>query len=161
VGLMSYLDIQCPMCGQQYASQEHQGCKSCPVNKNCTLVCCPACGYQTINARKSKLARLVQMLFPNNPRSDHNELGEVGTTLAEVPAGCRVQVLAFSEDFPADRRAYLQAYGLVPDYWVQVLQHSPVTIVRLDHLELALENELARGIKVYQHTITQEIESPK
>ena len=101
------------------------------------------------------------MLFPSNPRSDHNELGEGGTTLAEVPAGCKVQVLAFSEDFPADRRAYLQAYGLVPDYWVQVLQHSPVTIVRLDHLELALENELARGIKVYQHTITQESDPPK
>jgi hypothetical protein len=34
------------------------------------------------------------------------------------------------------------------DYWVQVVQHSPITIVRLDHLELALENELASGIIV-------------
>jgi hypothetical protein len=47
----------------------------------------------------------------------------------------------------------------VPNYWVQVVQHSPVTIVRLDHLELALENDLARGIEVHQHSITQEVES--
>lgn len=156
---MTAWDIQCPMCGQQYASEEHQGCKSCPIQNNCTLVCCPACGYQTVNVRKSRFARFVQMLLPNKPRRNPTGRGTIGTSLAEVPAGSRAQVLAFSEDFPADRRAYLQAYGLVPNYWVQVVQHSPVTIVRLDHLELALENDLARGIEVHQHSITQEVES--
>jgi Fe2+ transport system protein FeoA len=57
-------------------------------------------------------------------------------------------VIGFSAGFPSDRRAYLQSYGLVIDYWVQVVQHSPITIVRLDHIELALENELASGIIV-------------
>jgi Fe2+ transport system protein FeoA len=72
----------------------------------------------------------------------------VEDSLAEVPAGSKAKVIGFSADFPPDRRSYLQAYGLVPNYWVQVLGHSPVTIVRLDNIELALENELARGIKV-------------
>ena len=34
------------------------------------------------------------------------------------------------------------------NYCVQVLQHSPVTIVKLDHIELALESDLAKGILV-------------
>lgn len=70
------------------------------------------------------------------------------TTLADVPAGRSVEVVGFSPNFPPDRRAYLQSYGLVLNYSVQVLQRSPVTIVRLDHLELALEHDLARGILV-------------
>ena len=69
-------------------------------------------------------------------------------TLADVPPGCKAKVIQFSADFPPDRRAYLQSYGLVRDYWVQIIQHTPITIVRLDYLELALENELARGIIV-------------
>jgi Fe2+ transport system protein FeoA len=69
-------------------------------------------------------------------------------TLADVPPGSHAKVVRFKADFPPDRRAYLQSYGLVMDYWVQVVQHSPITIVRLDHLELALESELAGGIIV-------------
>jgi Fe2+ transport system protein FeoA len=157
MGGMSYLDIQCPMCGQQYASQDHLGCKSCPINKDCSLVCCPACGYQTINARRSKFARIVQSLLPNGPERDHAGPNQEGITLADVPAGCKARVQEFTADLPLDRCAYLQAYGLVPGYWVQVLQHSPVTIIRLDHLELALENDIARNIKMHQHSIIKEI----
>jgi hypothetical protein len=59
-------------------------------------------------------------------------------------------VTGFLDGFPADRKAYLQAYGLVADDWVTVLQHSPVTVIRLEHTELALESELAIGIQVAQ-----------
>lgn len=68
--------------------------------------------------------------------------------MADVPPGCRAEVVGFSAGFPPDRRAYLQAYGLVLNYSVQVVQHSPVTIVRVDHIELALESDLAKGILV-------------
>lgn len=60
----------------------------------------------------------------------------------------KAKVIGFAADIPPDRRSYLQAYGLVSNYWVEVLCHSPVTIVRIDNIELALENDLARGIKV-------------
>lgn len=56
--------------------------------------------------------------------------------------------MGFAEGFPPDRRAHLQAYGLVPDYTAKVLQQAPVTIVKIDHTELALENELAALILV-------------
>lgn len=57
-------------------------------------------------------------------------------------------MIGFAEGFPPDRRAYLQAYGLVPDYTARVLQQAPVTILKIDHTELALENELAALILV-------------
>lgn len=64
-------------------------------------------------------------------------------TLADVPTGCRARVVGFCPGLPADRLAYLQAYGLAPGYWVRVLQHNPVTVVQVEHTELALETELA------------------
>lgn len=80
---------------------------------------------------------------PKPPRF-HGE----GMTLVDAPPGCRVEVIGFAEEFPADRQAYLQAYGLVLNYCVQVLQQKPVTILRVDQIELALEGDLARGIFV-------------
>jgi Fe2+ transport system protein FeoA len=47
-----------------------------------------------------------------------------------------------------NRRAHLQAYGLVPGHWVEVVQHSPVTIVLVDYTELALERDMARRVAV-------------
>jgi Fe2+ transport system protein FeoA len=38
--------------------------------------------------------------------------------------------------------------GICPGRCVEVIRHSPVTLVRAEHSELALEAELARGIKV-------------
>jgi Fe2+ transport system protein FeoA len=57
-------------------------------------------------------------------------------------------VVGFADGVSPDRRARLQAYGLIPNYWVRVVQHSPVTVVRLDQTELALETELAGEIQV-------------
>jgi Fe2+ transport system protein FeoA len=42
----------------------------------------------------------------------------------------------------------LQAYGLVPGYWVEVLQHSPVTVIKIEHSEVAMENDLAAQVWV-------------
>jgi Fe2+ transport system protein FeoA len=51
---------------------------------------------------------------------------------------------------PAERMSHFQAYGLVPGHQVRVLQHSPVTVVEIEHTELALERELAREIQIEQ-----------
>jgi hypothetical protein len=68
--------------------------------------------------------------------------------LASVPPGGSARVLAYTPLVPSERQAQLSAYGLAPGYRVRVVQHSPVTIVQVEHLELALETELARGVQV-------------
>ena len=145
---MSLQDIECIMCGYQYDPDQHLACQSCPLHSDCNLVCCPACGYQTVNHRRSFLVRLARYLsiLKQSPKLV-DETSE-GMTLADVPPGSKAELVGFSDTFPADRKAYLQAYGLVMNHQIQVVQHTPVTIIRLDNIELALENDLAKGIKV-------------
>lgn len=118
------------------------------MHSGCNLVCCPNCGYQTVNPDRSKLVRLARYISKRRSPAKNTLDREGQKTLADVQPGCSAKVIGFSAGFPPDRRAYLQSYGLVMNYWVQVVQHSPITIVRLDHIELALENELAGGIIV-------------
>jgi len=54
--------IVCPMCGFRYDPQANQSCSACPMKRNCQLVCCPACGHETVDPKKSILARTVDRL---------------------------------------------------------------------------------------------------
>lgn len=68
--------------------------------------------------------------------------------LSDIPVGRGARVYGFDEHLPAYRSAQLQAYGLAPGYQVRVLQHSPVTVIQVEHVELALEGDLARMVMV-------------
>lgn len=71
-------------------------------------------------------------------------------TLADIPPGDGAQLKGFAPGLPQERWAHLQAYGLVPGRFVRVLQHIPVTVVQVEHCEIALEDELACQICVSQ-----------
>jgi hypothetical protein len=141
-------DIECGLCGYHYDPDQHIACQSCPLHSGCNLVCCPACGYQTVDPQRSLLVRLASYLPKFRGSAKMQPEAYEGLSLADIPPGEQAELLGYSNDFPADRKAYLQAYGLVVNHQIQVVQHSPVTIIRLDNLELALENDLARGIRV-------------
>ncbi|GAB4524135.1 MAG: hypothetical protein Fur0018_07410 [Anaerolineales bacterium] len=68
--------------------------------------------------------------------------------LSEVRRGQSATVRGFAPGFPAARQAHLMAYGLTPGAQVRVVQHTPITIVQVEHLEIALERSLADGIRV-------------
>lgn len=67
--------------------------------------------------------------------------------LADAPPGCRVCMAGFASADDCWRRR-LQGYGIAPGRELEVVQQSPVTVVRVDHVELALERSVARGIEV-------------
>ncbi len=69
------------------------------------------------------------------------------TTLLEIPPGSQAQVVDFY-DLSAVQVENLQAYGLAPGHQLQVLQHSPVTVIQIGNTELALEAEIARQVEV-------------
>ncbi len=52
--------VTCPMCGYRYDPKEHTGCASCPLNRGCQLVCCPNCGFETVDPERSVLARFAR-----------------------------------------------------------------------------------------------------
>ncbi len=49
---------------------------------------------------------------------------------------------------PQSKRLQLQAYGLAPGRRIRVLQQVPVTVVKADHTELALDSDLAAAVLV-------------
>lgn len=69
-------------------------------------------------------------------------------SLACVEPGIRVKVRGFTEMLGEDKQAHLLAYGVVPGRWVKVLRHSPVTILQVEHTELALERKLSKQILI-------------
>ena len=155
-------EITCSMCGHRFVPAAHGACQSCPLNSGCTLTCCPNCGYENVDIQQSSLARLASRLFrrlhlsphpsPLPPHPSPLPKGE-GVMhpiyrLSEVQPGRRTRVVDFLPGLPADRRAQLQAYGLTPGYSIQVVQHSPVTIIQIDQTELALEPSLAYQVQV-------------
>jgi len=71
-------------------------------------------------------------------------------TLADVKPGKQTNVTGFASNLSSARLAHLQAYGLVQGYPVRVVQQRPVTVIQVDFVELALEEELARGVFVDQ-----------
>ena len=124
------------------------------MHKGCNLVCCPACGYQMVDVRRTLVGRLAGSVFHKRHRP--HQQNRYGLTLSDVPPGWRAKVVGFRNGIPPARCAHLQAYGLVPDNWVWVVQHSPVTVIQVDHTELALEKSLASEIEV-QHIHKGEI----
>jgi Fe2+ transport system protein FeoA len=70
------------------------------------------------------------------------------SSLARVEPGSSVIVSGFSKALGEGKRAHLIAYGVVPGRRVKVIRHSPVTILQVEHTELALDGDLAKQILV-------------
>ena len=131
----------CPLCGHL---MDEAGCDACPMGSGCPMVCCPACGYTTIDTSKTTVGRLALNLVPSqNPKRDPSLL----STLAEAPEGASARVVAVANT-DGSRPLQMQAYGLAPGRTVKILQQEPVTVVRADHTELALEDDLADKVLV-------------
>ncbi|MBK5232880.1 MAG: ferrous iron transport protein A [Thermoleophilia bacterium] len=67
--------------------------------------------------------------------------------LDEVPVGTLARVVKLDDSISAWRER-LQAYGLVPGRRLEVVQHAPVTVVRVERTDLAFESRIAGGILV-------------
>lgn len=67
--------ITCPMCGNRFDPSGHNACPSCPLQKGCQLVCCPSCGYETVDPSQSSLARLALRLLGKNNNPSREDKG--------------------------------------------------------------------------------------
>jgi hypothetical protein len=67
---MSASPFICPLCGHRFDPKAITACNSCPLHKNCNMVCCPACGYTTVDTNRSALARWVSPLLPKESQHE-------------------------------------------------------------------------------------------
>jgi Fe2+ transport system protein FeoA len=69
-------------------------------------------------------------------------------TLANILPGENAIIVDFLPGISSEQRAHLLAYGVIPGSIIRVIQQTPVTILEVDQLELALEKKIANSIKV-------------
>jgi Fe2+ transport system protein FeoA len=136
--------IVCSMCGQAFDASHHQACQKCPLQTGCKLARCPNCGYEMVNVHTSRLARWAARWLTRGS----GESPSLKNTLADLIPGQSAQVVGFSAGLSLKQQAHLLAYGVAPGRQVQVLQHNPVTVVQVEHLELALETALAQDVYI-------------
>ncbi len=145
-------ELSCPMCGHRFDPSEQVSCDGCPFNSNCMLTCCPACGYESPDPERSTLVGLgsrIRSFVRSGSRrrgAAEPEIDDHTVALSDVPPGSTVTVERL-DDLSDSRREQLQAYGLSPGRKVDVVQQSPVTVIRVEHIDLAFEHSIARGIR--------------
>ena len=54
--------MNCPLCGYEFDETALTCQAKCPMAavQGCSLVCCPNCGYQMVDERKSALAQFLR-----------------------------------------------------------------------------------------------------
>jgi Fe2+ transport system protein FeoA len=139
--------ITCPMCGTLFDPAQLRSCDACPMHKGCASVCCPECGYSTVDPGRSRVVALSSRLgrLVLSRRRLRARAGAL--TLADVAAGTEAMIDGL-EGLSSESRHQLQAYGLAPGRTVRIVQQSPLTVVRVEHLDLAFEPQIARGVLV-------------
>lgn len=144
--MMTTLSFSCPLCGHRFDPSANAGCASCPLNAGCRIVCCPNCGHSTVDPRESRLARwataILDRLGVGEAKPAPLEIGGGARPLTTISAPCLVRVVDVARE-GGERAERLRAYGLAPGATLEVLQQRPVTVIRIEHTELAVEAEIA------------------
>ncbi|MFQ6058327.1 MAG: hypothetical protein ACE5MB_05515 [Anaerolineae bacterium] len=55
--------MRCPLCGYEFDEQQMACRTNCPLNRDCNLICCPNCGYQTVDESRSKTAAWLRRVL--------------------------------------------------------------------------------------------------
>jgi hypothetical protein len=51
--------MKCALCGYEFDEMGLACHTKCPLAKGCAIICCPNCGYQVVDERKSGAVALV------------------------------------------------------------------------------------------------------
>jgi Fe2+ transport system protein FeoA len=138
--------VRCPLCGHRFDPDALTCHAGCPLGSRCGLICCPRCGYETVDGSRSRAVRLLWRSRRRDRRPVPTD--DDGTiALVDVPDGMERAVVAF-EGMDAGRSARLSAFGLVPGARVRLLQRRPAPVIRLGEMELALSEEIVSRIRV-------------
>ncbi len=137
-------EVACPLCGTEFDPSSDRSCESCPMAGSCTLTCCPRCGYTTVDVSRSRWARGLDSLL-NAPRKLKQKAPD---SVLSLGPGESAQVASFADGLTHEQITQLRAYGLDVGRRVRIVQHRPVTVLGVDHTEVALDSDVAAGILV-------------
>jgi Fe2+ transport system protein FeoA len=135
--------VQCPLCSFEFLPVGDACHTGCPLAGHCHMICCPNCGYQMVDATRSRLAGWLRKLWPQAAPAQRDVVTTRRLPLVLSQAPMRVNLVVQSLDGLAPHiQARLSVLGLLPGAEVQLLQRRPAPIVRVGETELAIGLEL-------------------
>lgn len=147
--------MRCQLCGFEFDETRLQCHTSCPFNDHCAVVCCPRCGYQTIDEAKSGVVDLLRRALgrvrQQRRSQPQNDLPHpVCCALSRLQTGQGGRLVSI-ESSNAERIERLQVFGLMPGAMVTLRQRYPEFVLQVGHTELTVEREVASEILVEVH----------
>lgn len=137
--------MRCPLCGFEFEVTAMSCHSSCAFNDSCGIICCPNCGYQIPDERKSRLADGLRRLLSR--RQNKIEEQPAIRPLSTLSAGQTGRVIAVHSGNHA-RVEKLNVLGLITDAQVIVEQKRPTYVLRVGFTEFSVEVDIADEILV-------------
>ena len=140
---------RCAMCGFEFDPTGLVCHAACPLGAHCAVICCPHCGYASVDPGRATSVRWLSRLFGHRtaPEAPEPDAAPPGVPLLSLALGTEAAVVAVGAGLPAARQA-LSEYGLAPGARVRLRQRRPEPIVQVGETEIALERRVARTIYV-------------
>ena len=137
--------MRCPLCGFEFEITAMSCHSSCAFNDSCGIICCPNCGYQIPDERKSRLADGLRRFLSR--RQNKVEEQPPIRPLSTLLAGQMGRVIAIHSENHA-RVEKLNVLGLTADAQVIVEQKRPTYVLRVGFTEFSVEADIADEILV-------------
>jgi len=138
--------MRCSMCGYDFDPSELACHASCPLGAGCMVICCPRCGYSTVDPERSRLTRRLLRMFDRKSPATAPASLEGTVRLLHLKPGQDGHVCDVGGE--GGRLARLSQYGLLPGTPIRLTQKRPVPIVQVGQTELALDISVAAEIYV-------------
>jgi Fe2+ transport system protein FeoA len=141
----------CPLCGFEFDKNGMACHTACPLSRQCSIVCCPNCGYQMPDEDRAGVVTALRRLWAAlGPKRADPVPSEAPTNLCPLTALAVGQQGEVAEvrSGASKRLAHLSALGLVPGCRVQVRQRSLAYVVQVDETEVAIDSQIAGEILV-------------
>jgi len=146
-------EVRCGLCGHRFDASDLACHTACPLGSHCTLICCPNCGYQVVDATRTRIGgwlsrrsgsyRVMAEASPEPVAPTPRET----IPLSHVLPGRVVEVVAL-RDMAGPRISRLGAFGIVPGSRIEVVQRRPAPVVRMGETEIALALDILEHIQV-------------
>jgi Fe2+ transport system protein FeoA len=149
----------CPLCQHRFNIDELRCPHGCPIASHCDVVCCPNCGYESVDStRMERRLRALKDLWRRlTGRGGGPAAGTAvrqggdrpspGVLLSRLRPGDLCEILMIRKG-AGERLDRLGTYGVVAGSTIRLKQKRPAYVIQIGQTDLALDEDLARAILV-------------
>lgn len=139
--------MKCPLCGFTFDRNDERCHAGCPLSAHCTIICCPNCGYQTVDDSRGFVGRMGRWM---GRRRRHRHAAPGAIPISHADPGEDLEVVEIRPG-RARRLERLSALGIVPTAVVRLRQRHPAPVLEVGQTQVAIDADIARQIYVRPH----------